>query len=376
MTLVGRAVVLDKPNGTFKIEAATVPEVVPGGMIVRQEMTGVCGTDAHLYRGHSPTLVFPVVLGHECVGIVERLGKGLTTDVTGRPVKEGDRVYVIPGIRCGKCYYCTVLLQPNLCLNGAGFGFHPWAEQPIYFQGGYSDYLWLKEGVGFLRVDVEPRAICALEPLTIGVHVVSQVHFQPGDTAVVQGAGAIGLFTSSIAKASGASKVIMVGAPASRLELARRFGVDVVVNLEEVTSAEERVELVKKETIGGYGADVVFECTGFPKAIPEGIDMVRRGGTYIVAGHFTDAGPVTLNPFTHLNRKNITLKGVWSSEKTHFVRGRAVVESGQYPYAEVISHVLPLSRVGDAIQAMSGGNYRLDGTEIRKLGISAMLPDA
>ena len=372
MALVGRAVVLDKANGTFVIEEAPVPEVHPGGMILRQEMCGVCGTDAHLYRGHLPYLRYPLVMGHECVGIVERLGSQVKADVTGRPVKEGDRVYVIPGIRCGSCYYCAVLLQPNLCLNAGGFGFRPYADQPIHFQGGYADYLWLKEGQAFVRVDVDPQTVCALEPLSIGVHVVSQVHFQPGDTAVIQGAGAVGLLTMAIARESGASKLIVVGAPASRLELAEEFGADVTINLEEIRSPEERVELVRKETVGGYGADVVFECTGVPAALAEGIEMTRRGGTYIVAGHFTDAGTVPINPFGHLNRKNITLRGVWSSEKTHFVRARAVVESGKHPFAKVISHVLPLTRVADAIQAMSGG-YRLDGREVRKIGIAAQL---
>ena len=372
MALVGRAVVLDKPNGTFTIEEATVPEVDPGGMIVRQEMCGVCGTDPHLYKGHLFYLKYPIVMGHENVGTIERLGSKVTADVTGRPVKEGDRVYIIPGTRCGKCYYCTVLLQPNLCLSGGGFGFRPYPDQPIHFQGGFADYLWIKEGQGFLKVDAEPKAIVALEPLSISTHVVSQYHFLPGDTAVVQGAGAIGIQTMVVAKESGATKVIVVGAPASRLELAKKFGADVTINIEEVRSPEERIELVRKETVGGHGADVVFEATGVPAALAEGIEMTRRGGTYVVAGHFTDAGTVSLNPFSHFNRKNITLKGVWSSEKAHFVRARSIAESGKYPFAELISHVLPLSRVADAIQAMSSG-YRLDGQEVRKIAIASQL---
>lgn len=372
MGLVGRAVVLDRPNGTFEIVEAEVPEVQPGGMIVRQEMCGVCGTDAHLYRGHSPTLKYPLVMGHENVGIVERLGGQVTADVTGRPVKEGDRVYIIPGIRCGKCYYCAILGQPNLCLNAGGIGFRPYPDQDIFFQGGYADYIWLKEGVSFIRVDAEPVDVCTMEPLSVGVHVVSQVHIQPGDTVVVQGAGAVGLLTMTIAKLAGASKAIIVGAPKSRLELAREFGADVTIDLSVVRSAEERIALIRAETPGGHGADFVFECTGFPAALPEGIDMTRRGGTYIVAGHFTDAGPVQLNPFLHLNRKNITLKGVWSSEKAHFVRARAVVESGRLPFAKLVSHVVPLTRVAEAIEAMSG-SYLLDGKEVRKIAVAASL---
>jgi L-iditol 2-dehydrogenase len=371
MALIGRAVILDRPNGTFTIEEAEVPEVAPGGMIVRQEMCGVCGTDAHNYRGHASTLKFPLVMGHENVGTIERLGSQVKTDITGRPVKEGDRVYVVPAVRCGKCYYCTVLMQPNLCPNGFAIGFRPYPDQPIHFQGGYADYIWLQEGQGFLKMDATARQSVALEPLAIGTHVVSQYHFNPGDVAVIQGSGAVGIQVLAIAKASGASKVIVVGAPATRLELAKRFGADLTINIEEIKSPEERADLVRKETVGGFGADVVFECTGFPKALAEGIDMARRGGTYIVAGHFTDAGPVELNPFVHLNRKSITLKGVWSSERSHFVRARSVVESGAFPFDDLVSHVLPLSRLGDAIQSF--GAYRLDGQEVRKIAISAQL---
>jgi L-iditol 2-dehydrogenase len=374
VTFKGRAVVLDQPNGTFSIVEQVLPDVDPGGMIVKQEMCGVCGTDAHNYRGHAPTLKYPIVMGHENVGIVAQLGRNAEkVDVTDRPVREGDRVYVIPGIRCGKCYYCKVLQQPNLCPNGGGIGFRPYPDQPIEVQGGYADYIWMKAGQGCLRVDIEPRNICALEPISIGVHVASQYHFQPGETVVVQGAGAVGLGTVAAAKEMGAAKIIVIGAPAGRLELAKQFGADVTIDLSEVKSVEERVAMVQKLSVGGYGADVVFECTGFPGAIVEGIDMMRRGGTYIVAGHFTDAGPLTLNPFVHLNRKAVTLKGVWSSEPLHFVRARAIVESGKYPIDQLVSHVLPLERLGDAIQAMTSGKYMLDGKEVRKIGVSAAL---
>ena len=374
MTFKGRAVVLDQPNGTFSIVEQVLPDVDPGGMIVRQEMCGVCGTDAHLYRGHSPTLKYPIVMGHENVGIVVEMGRDAqNVDVTNRPVKEGDRVYVIPGYRCGKCYYCKVLMQPNLCPYGGGIGFRPYADQPIEVQGGYADYIWMRAGQGCLRIDLDPRTFCALEPISIGVHVASQYHFQPGETVVVQGAGAVGLGTVVAAKEMGAARIVVIGAPASRLELARQLGADEVISLEEVKSAEERVALVQKMSVGGFGADVVFECTGFPNAIIEGIDMMRRGGTYIVAGHFTDAGPLTLNPFYHLNRKSVTLKGVWSSEPVHFVRARAIVESGKYPIAELVSHVVPLERLSDAIQAMTSGKYMLDGKEVRKIGVSASL---
>jgi len=126
--------------------------------------------------------------------------------------------------------------------------------------------------------------------------------------------------------------------------------------------------LVKAETLGEYGADAVFECTGVPAAVPEGIKMLRRGGTYVVAGHFTDAGSTSLNPYADFNNKHINLIGVWGGNVSHFVRGRPLIESGRYPFEKFVSHKLPLERCQDAMDAIMG-NYRLDGEEVNKIVI-------
>ncbi len=99
--------------------------------------------------------------------------------------------------------------------------------------------------------------------------------------------------------------------------------------------------------------------------------MLRRGGTYAVAGHFTDSGDTTINPFDHINRKHITIMGVWSADIAYFVRGRPIVESGKYPLEKMISHKLGLDRCLDAMKAMSWGDksYRLDGQEVKKIVI-------
>ena len=152
--------------------------------------------------------------------------------------------------------------------------------------------------------------------------------------------------------------------------LREEFGADVTINIEEVPDPKERIEMVKKETPGGYGADVVFECAGVPAALPEGIDMLRRGGTYAVVGHFTDVGEVPLNPFTHMCNKHITLVGVWGGNLPYFVKGKPILESGKYPFSKMVSHKLPLERLGDVMTAIST-DYRLDGKEVGKVVIAS-----
>jgi L-iditol 2-dehydrogenase len=370
MARIGKAAVIDRANGAFTVEEAEVPEPGPGGLLVRQELCGVCATDAYVARGHLPGVTFPLVLGHETVGVVDRLGAGVTEDVTGRAIAAGDRVYVAPGISCRNCLFCTVYRQPTLCLRRTGYGFRPRKDAPPFFQGGFAQYVDVAAGSTVLKMDAGVEAAVSLEPLTIGIHQVERAQPPLGATVVIQGAGAIGILTLAAAREAGAARTIVVGAPDTRLELARAFGADVTVSIEDVPDPAERVRLVKAETLGGHGADVVFECAGVPAAIPEGIDMLRRGGTFVEAGHFTDHGEVPLNPFRHAVNKQITLVGVWAADTPHFVAGRALIESGRYPFADLVSHTLPLERVADGIAAI-GGSYAVDGREIRKVAIAA-----
>ncbi|MBI4551796.1 MAG: zinc-binding dehydrogenase [Candidatus Latescibacteria bacterium] len=371
MSRIGHAAILDQVKGTFTVSEAPVPDPKPGEVLVRQTMCGVCGTDVHMYHGHFPGTRFPIVLGHEILGQVERLGDGVSTDSMGEPVAEGDTIAIIPGVNCGLCYFCAVMKEPGLCTRGTAYGFRPSIDQRPHFQGGFSQYVLVNHPRStFLKMHVTPEIGVLLEPFTVGLHFADRANIRIGATVVIQGAGAIGIFSLAAAREAGAHKTIVVGAPASRLDLAKAFGADVTINIEDITDPAERIKLVQSETPGGYGADVVFECTGVPKAIPEGLEMLRRGGTYVEGGHFTNAGDITLNPFADFVRKHITLVGVWGSSISHFVRGRPILESGRYPFEQMVSHRLPLDRLGEAVNAIST-NYRLDGVEVRKIAVVA-----
>ncbi len=368
--LKSRAALLDRPDGTFTIEQVTVPDPNPDELVVRIELCGVCGTDVHMFHGRFPWVEYPLVLGHEPVGIIEKLGKNITTDFTGRPISEGDRIYILGG-SCGHCYYCAVLKRPNMCVKIVGLGFNCWyPQQDRLLQGGYAEYVHLIDPtLAFLRMDVDALTAVALEPFSVAVHMAERAGITIGSTVAIQGAGAIGLYALVAAKEKGAVKTIVVGAPASRLTLAKEFGADVVVNIEEVKDPAERIELVKQETPGKYGADVTIECTGVPAAVVEGLEMTRRAGTYVVGGHYSDNGTVPINPFYHITIKDVTIVGVRASDVSHSVRARPLFEMKKYPFDKAISHRLPLSRVADAMKAMTT-DYRLDGQEIRKLAIA------
>ena len=348
MARTGRAVVAHGQD--FDVREYPVPDPAPNTVLLRQELAGICGTDLHNWQNGFDR---EVLLGHENVGVIDAVGEGVKTDYVGNPIREGDRVILAPGTSYG----------------AYGFQWNP--DDAPHFRGGFADYIYLSyPNTCFIKTSASPEAAVMTEPFTVGVHAVMRGQVQIGDTVVVQGAGAIGLVTLICAKISGAAKLIVVGGPARRLELAKRMGADVTIDIEDVTTVEERTELVKSETPRGEGADVVFECAGFLPATPEGLGYVKQSGTFVEVGHFVDMGSIDFNINQLLMRKNIRLEAIWGSRPEHFVRGLPILEKDEFPFADMVSHELPLSRVRDGFDALNG-TYRLEGDMVIKIAVSA-----
>lgn len=350
MARTGRAVVANGQR--FDIREYPVPDPAPGTMLIRQELAGICGTDLHNWQNSIPQ---DTILGHEFCGIIEAIGKGVTTDRAGKTVREGDRVIVQPGT--------------------GGFGAYGFQApgDPTDFTGGFADYVYLSlPNTTFLKTDATAEVAVLTEPFTIGVHAVLRGDVKLGDTVVVQGSGAIGLVTAICAKLSGATQVIVVGGPADRLALAKRLGADVTVNIEEVPNVQERSAVVLSHTLNGKGADVVFECAGFLPATPEGLGYVKQNGTFVEVGHFVDMGSVELNINRLMMRRNLRLEAIWGSRTEDFLRGLPILEKGEFPYAEMVSHVLPLERTLDGFNALNG-SYRLDNETVVKIALGSQV---
>ena len=364
-----RAVVLDQPLGTFRIEQFPVPEPAPGTVLLRMELSGCCATDAHTYLGEWKNARFPVLLGHENVGVVDALGPGGAQDFLGRELRLGDRVFARWGW-CGQCYECRSLQQPRRCRNRrvSYGGMSP--EAP--FSGGFAEYLYVSQPATTFMLKMTTPATTAVlsEPLGVAVTAVRRARPAIGQTIVVQGCGAVGLLTLVVAKQSGATRAIVVGAPAERLDVARAFGADVVIDIEHMRAAEDRRRAVLEQTPGGLGADIVYGCVGLAPAWVEGLALVRDGGTFMELGLASDTGSVSFNPSTDLVARNISLMGTLglASYEDAVAAGR-ILESGCVPFERVVSHQLPLERVADVIQALNS-NYRLDGRAALKMAIA------
>jgi threonine dehydrogenase-like Zn-dependent dehydrogenase len=332
---------------TFEVREVAVPDPAPGTILLRQEYAGICGTDLHNWQ---KGFAEPTFLGHENVGIIEAMGSGVTQDYMGNPLAEGDRV----------------IFHPRR--NGFAHGFQPDRPGLPPFTGGFGDYIYLADTVCYIKTSAPAQTAVLIEPFTVGVHAAMRANVQLGDTVIVQGSGAIGLLTAAAARLAGAAKVIIIGGPARRLELALRLGADVTVDIAAVPDVAARKEIVLSHTPRGAGADVVFECAGFLAAVPEGLEYIRQDGVFVEVGHFVDTGDVTINPHRHLLRRNLRLEGVWGSQPAHFVRALPLLERGDFPFAEMVSHILPLADARRGFDALNG-TYQLDGDTVIKIAL-------
>ncbi|MDE0022035.1 MAG: zinc-binding dehydrogenase [Candidatus Poribacteria bacterium] len=350
MAATGRAVVAT--GRRFEIREYPVPEPTPDTLVLRQELAGICGTDIHNWQNG---IQGEMLLGHENVGVIEKLGRNVKTDYVGAPVQEGDRVILAPGAK------------------GGAYGFQNNPDNEPRFRGGFADYIHLcLPGTCFIKTTAPPEAAVLIEPFTVGIHAASRSGIEIGDSVVVQGSGAIGLVTLIAAKMRGAGKLIMVGGPKGRLELAKRLGADIVIDIEEVKTAEERREIVMSHTPKRAGADVVFECAGFLPATPEGLSYVRHSGAFIEVGHFVDMGSIEFNPNQMLMRRNLRIEGIWGYRLDDFPRALPIIEKNEIPFADMVSHQLPLERVLDGFKALDG-TYRLGGEMVVKIALGAGL---
>ena len=316
-----RAAVLTRFGAPLEMREYPAPSTLaPGEALVRVEIAGICGTDAHLWLGQLP-IQLPVILGHESAGVVEQLGSDGTKDWRGEELRVGDRITWGSSLSCGECFYCRLKKQPTRCLFRKAYGISYDASEAPHLRGGYAEKILLRAGSALFRLpdslsmEAVVGAGCAL---TTAIHGIERAPVEWGDTVVIQGAGPVGLAALAVAKESGAEKLVVVGGPAHRLELALQFGAHAVVSIAEHGTVEARLQAVLRET-GPHGADVVIECVGHPAAVNEGLGFCRDGAQFLVLGQYANAGEISFNPHT-VTRKQLRMIGSWGFEARHVDR--------------------------------------------------------
>jgi len=339
----------------LEIRTYPLPEhLAPGELLVKVQMAGICGTDVHLWLGQLP-IPLPVIMGHESAGKIIRMGSAETADWSGQPLSLGDRITWASSIVCGQCYYCKEKAQPTRCLSRKAYGISYCASDAPHLRGGYAEYIVLRKGTSTFRLpeSLETEAIigagCAL---TTAIHGLERAPVKPGDNVVIQGAGPVGLAALALAKEAGAAKIILIGAPQPRLQMALDFGATSVISIEEFPTPQGRNAAVLEQT-GGFGADIVIECVGYPAAFVEGLDLCRDGGTYLVLGQYANAGDVPMNPHT-ITRKQLNVVGSWAFEPRHVHRAINWLDSTpwKHKFAKQVTHHFPLAQADEALNTV------------------------
>ena len=338
------------PRQRIELREFARPELPDGAALLRTERSEVCGTDVHLWHGRLAGVPYPIIPGHVSAGTLESV-RGSLVGLDGSTLREGDRAVFFDVHRtCGRCRACTVHRTPTRCHARRVYGITDPAADGLF--GGWAEAVYLEPGVGIARL---PDAVSFDDyigggcGLLTAVHVMERAAPRAGDRLVVQGTGAVGLSVVALARVAGASAVFAIGPPGDRLELARRMGADRVLDLAATTPEQRREEILA--ATDGDGADIVVEAAGSPRAVEEGVTLVRDGGRYVIAGHYTDNGPSSLNAHHHINRKHLEILGCWGSEPAHFLRALRLLErhASTVPWRAIGARTYGLDRVNEAL---------------------------
>ena len=312
-------------RGDGFVEVREVEDLPPDANQVKIEVkaSGICGSDLHVYHDDINYLIRPpVVIGHEFSGVIVEKGSEI-----GSEVQIGDRVTAEPsGYTCGTCRYCKSGYY-NLCSERKVIGY--------WFNGSFARYC-NATFIHKLPDNVTFHAGAVTELLACAVHgVVEQTGISAGDFVVVTGPGPLGIFSALVAMAEGGVVTLCgISSDAHRFKLAGELGVHHTLNIEEC-DALQRI----REVTGGYGADIVLECSGVPSAAHMALEMVRKRGKYTQIGLF--CRPIEID-FEQIAYKEIKVSGSISQRRPAWERALDLMKRGAVPTDRLISHEFPL----------------------------------
>lgn len=361
-----RALVMAEP-GQLEEREVDIGEPGPDEVLIRVERNGICGTDVHMMEG-GMDLDWPVVPGHEFVGIVEEVGDDVATDSAGEPVAEGDAATVVPGISCGECWYCNNLpTRPLACNNRRVYGFRNVEDEP-HVHGGMSEYVIAEADATWYTIpDTVDTPLGALvEPLSVATHAFERAFtpgipharegFGIGKSVAIQGAGPIGLLSAAAARTAGAGQVIMIDQMEERLALSEEFGATETVNFTDYESEEAYFDAVHGLANGGHGPDVVMEAVGVPVAFQQALELPHNAGTVVEVGHYAYNGETEVNP-TRVVQKELDVYGSLAYPPNQFETAISMLDQTQdeFPYGDLFNYEVGFDEAEEAYEAQASG---------------------
>ncbi len=307
------------------LEFADLPEpkLGPGEVLVRVAACGICGSDVHGYDGSSGRRIPPIVMGHEAAGIVAALGDGVTD------FAEGDRVTFDSTVYCGICAPCR-RGEINLCDNRQVLGV---SCADYRRAGAFAEYVAVPSRIVYRLPDSLSFAEAAmLEAVAVAVHAVSLARISPESTALVVGAGMIGLLAAQALSAAGCTRVFVADIDSSRLKLAQDLGAIAVLSAETDVVAQVLLS-------AGAGVDVAVEAVGKTETVTAAVECVRKGGTVVLVGNIS---PEITLPLQKVVTRQIRLQGSCASAG-EYPRAMELLETGKIQVRPLITAIAPLA---------------------------------
>jgi len=342
-------------TGVERLEIQTFPRPAIGenDALLRIEACGICGTDYETFGGDM-SLPYPVIPGHEPVGLIEEIGSQAAQRWGLTP---GDRVVVQSDFGCGRCRGC--MGQQTCDVAPGSHGFMPTSVAPALW-GGYAEMMYLAPGSVPHKISksIEPRIAALYNPLGAGfAWAVAAPGLRFGDSIAILGPGQRGLACVIAASACGAGRIFVTGLgsrDAHKMALALDLGADVVIDVEQ----ENAVERISAET-DGRGADVVVDTT--PHATQPVIDAVhiaRPGGTIVLAGLKGRGRAIPGFPSDEVAMRYQTIRGVRAVDYRSFQQAVQLIESRSVPIHRLHTHSYPLEAAADAVRTLMNGGER------------------
>jgi L-iditol 2-dehydrogenase len=325
----------------LRIEDTPAPEARPGEIVIRVRSCSTCGTDAKIFHHGHHHISLPRVLGHEVAGEIVEVGNG----VDGFGV--GDRVQVIAAIPCGECFFCR-RGQETVCENLESIGYQ--------YDGGFAEFMRVprkvldRDGLNRVPDHVPFEAASLTEPLACVLNGQEIAQVGTGDVVAVLGAGPIGCLHVRLARARGASSIILADVNERRLELSVRARPDIVID----SAKEDAVDAVRKAT-DGRGADVVITATGAGAAQEQALEMASARGRISLFGGLPRDNSVIRFDSNLVHYRELIVVGAYGSAPRHNRAALELISTGAVEVEDLITHRVPLDRVRDAIDIVTSG---------------------
>jgi len=327
-----KAILYDAPR-SYSLTDVPTPDVGPGEVRIKIDQIGVCGTDLHIHNGDFGA-VFPLIPGHELVGVVDELGEGVDRFTVG------EQVTVNPNVFCGHCEYC-LSGRLILCANSKGLGSN--------YPGFFAEYVTVSALLVFSVEGLHKDTAVFTEPTACAMHGLETLAMRPGSTVLVFGAGPTGLLLAQLIAHGGASSVTVAAPTQFKLDRAAALGIDTTVLIERGDSETTKQRLL--DASGGEGYDVVVEATGSTAVGEICVPLTRRGGTVLVYGVTRADEQVRFHPFD-VFRREITIKGSFA-EMTSFGAAIAALRGGRARTEGIITHRFSLEEYGEALHTLA-----------------------